>query len=638
MQKITYKTIIITSVLQLNSTFANANIAETIEKNIEENIEETVVTASGFNMQPSSLATFVEVITSEDIKALGTSNLIDILATSTSIQIFDLNSSGTRAQVAMRGFAETSANNVAIMVDGVKLNNPSLAAPLLSLISPENIERIEIIKGSGSVLYGDQATAGVINIITKDAKLQNAQLKAGVASFNGGQLTVNGANSINDNLSVSYSLEQKNSDNYRVNNASAWQALNAGIDWQRDDLYINGNIQRIVDKLELPGALSSLDDRKASTRDNEFSNNSSTLYSLNASDKWTKNLDVKLLYNHRNTKGNGDLFGSFDRETTINDFDLKHIYHLDIGNNQLKTSFGLQHIDAGYINNNSLGVTDIEQKQDSIYLQNFFAHNKITANIGHRQTVAKNIDSNGETTSTYNVSSNEIAIKYKVNKHSNFGVGYNKGFRIANVDEFDLSATGELQPQVSENFEVNIDVAIENLFIVVSYYRQNLVNEILYDPTAGAFGLNVNIPASTRYGSQIDYKLNIEKWTFNLGLASIDATIDATGNKIPYVADYNANATINYKHSADLQILLDWQYTGDRYAAGDFSNKGDKVASYDLVNVALNYQIDTKSALALRINNLFSTEYESYQLYSNFGSSYYPAPPITFNLSYKYSF
>ncbi|MFT7491791.1 MAG: iron complex outermembrane receptor protein, partial [Pseudohongiellaceae bacterium] len=128
----------------------------------EDDVTQIIISATGSEESEVLAPVSLSVITQKDIQLSGANTLTEVLRRQASIQIKDSIGDGSRASVSLRGFGANSANNVMIVVDGRKLNNPSQEAPLLTSVSLKDIERIEIIQGSGGVLYGDQAVGGVI--------------------------------------------------------------------------------------------------------------------------------------------------------------------------------------------------------------------------------------------------------------------------------------------------------------------------------------------------------------------------------------------------------------------------------------------------------------------------------------------
>ena len=83
------------------------------------------------------------------------------------VVVRDFYGTGKTASVDIRGFGETAPLNVLVLVDGRRVNEIDLSGTDWTQIPIDQIERIEIVRGAGSVLYGDNAVGGVINIITK---------------------------------------------------------------------------------------------------------------------------------------------------------------------------------------------------------------------------------------------------------------------------------------------------------------------------------------------------------------------------------------------------------------------------------------------------------------------------------------
>src|SRR5438067_11451261 len=125
-----------------------------------------VITATRFPDSKRNLPVGVTVITADDIRKSASSNLGDILAQYGLLQIRDL--AGTQnPQLDLRGFGITGDQNTLVLVDGLRLTESDLESAQLSAIPLESIERIEIVRGGGAVLYGAGATGGTINIITR---------------------------------------------------------------------------------------------------------------------------------------------------------------------------------------------------------------------------------------------------------------------------------------------------------------------------------------------------------------------------------------------------------------------------------------------------------------------------------------
>ena len=130
-------------------------------------LDEIVVTAAKVAAPVQQTPRNVTVITAEDIAESPSNNIIDLMSREVGINVRSLQGTDRQAVIDIRGMGATAASNVVVLVDGVKLNSPDLSGPDLSSISLDQIERIEVVRGSGGVLYGDGAVGGVVNIVTK---------------------------------------------------------------------------------------------------------------------------------------------------------------------------------------------------------------------------------------------------------------------------------------------------------------------------------------------------------------------------------------------------------------------------------------------------------------------------------------
>src|SRR5919201_4980514 len=152
----------------LTGTFVSLSVAQ---KDV------VVITATRFADSRRDLPVGVTVITADDIRKSASSNLGDILAQYGLLQIRDL--AGTQnPQLDLRGFGVTGDQNTLVLLDGLRLNEADLESAQLSAIPLESIERIEIVRGSGAVLYGAGATGGTINIITRRGPLGDTRAHA----------------------------------------------------------------------------------------------------------------------------------------------------------------------------------------------------------------------------------------------------------------------------------------------------------------------------------------------------------------------------------------------------------------------------------------------------------------------------
>jgi vitamin B12 transporter len=173
-------------------------------------VTEVVVTATRLETPDKKVASSVTVITAEDIEASGVNSVSEILNTIPGLEIFRLGGAGQQSSVLLRG---ADPAHLLVLVDGFAVNDPGSPKGTFNWahFMVENIERIEVLRGPQSTLYGSDAMAGVINIITKSGEGllgTTLDLEAGSFETRSGRLTIGGGDRFNYSLALS-SIESK---------------------------------------------------------------------------------------------------------------------------------------------------------------------------------------------------------------------------------------------------------------------------------------------------------------------------------------------------------------------------------------------------------------------------------------------
>src|SRR3984957_129651 len=171
---------------------------------IEELSNIEVISVSKREQRLSNAPTSLFVITSEDIRRSGVTSLPEALRLAPNLQVARL--SANEYAISARGFNGTAANKLLVLIDGRSVYSPLFSGVFWDVqdVMIEDIERIEIISGSGGTLWGVNAVNGVINVITRSA----AQTQGGLAVAGGGNRE--------DRASLRYGGSFGNDVNFRV--------------------------------------------------------------------------------------------------------------------------------------------------------------------------------------------------------------------------------------------------------------------------------------------------------------------------------------------------------------------------------------------------------------------------------------
>ena len=190
--------------------------------------DEVVVTATRFPKENRDFPIGVTVISATDIARSTAQTLPQLLSLQAGVQIRDASGSPDQ-QVDMRGFGITGDQNTLVLLDGQRLSENELTTARWSAVPLDSIERIEILRGSGAVLYGGGATGGVINIITKSPKAGQVSGQGSVLAGSYSTYQVQGgASGGGENVAANVYASYYGSDNYRENNRVSQSNVHGG--------------------------------------------------------------------------------------------------------------------------------------------------------------------------------------------------------------------------------------------------------------------------------------------------------------------------------------------------------------------------------------------------------------------------
>lgn len=143
-------------------------------------MEPVLVTATRTAVPASELSASVEVITREELERLPAADLADVLRLRAGVDIARAGGPGQQTSVFLRG---TESNHVLVLIDGVRINPGTIGTAAVQNIAPGMVERIEVVKGPRSTLYGSDAIGGVINVITRRGAAVGTRVELGAGSF-----------------------------------------------------------------------------------------------------------------------------------------------------------------------------------------------------------------------------------------------------------------------------------------------------------------------------------------------------------------------------------------------------------------------------------------------------------------------
>lgn len=605
-------------------------------------LERVYVSAARSETAVLPVATQVKIISEEEIRQSGAKLLTEILRTQAGIQLADMDGSGMRSvTITMRGLA--GANNVLVLVDGRKLNNPSQVPAALNNIALRDIERIEILQGSAGVLYGDQAIGGVINIITRRARTGETRgsVSARRGSDNLEDYGVNLSQGFHQGLSYSLSGQKRNADNYRDNNQSAYESLLLNLRYDHERGYLVAEGHSVKDDLRTPGSITddqaALDRRQTNTP-NDFSNVDTDSWRLGAGVNLTRAWSLQVDYSDRNEESDYLLYDNHTQASLrVKSLTPRLVGEYALANGPFVVTVGMDRIDSDYEGNNVWVPVVSSQEQRSYYAQLVYPLlPALTATLGVRQAEVTDDNILQAKKQSDDVTASELGFNYQFNNGWRLFSRFAESFRFANPDDNNLTlpSVDFLRPQTGESVEIGAQWQGERAQVSYSLFRMTLNDEIVLDPITYS---NINLPDSKRTGLTLDLDARLsEELALRVNYSYTDAeVIDGIykGKQVPFIAENAAGVTLLFTPLSPLTFSWEAIYTGTRYRSEDGSNMVAKLPALTVFNLAAVYYLGDLEFTG-RINNLTNELYAGY--HSLWGQ--YPQPERNYEAGISYRF
>jgi len=601
--------------------------------------DQIIVSATRSEQSEVNIPTNIIVINAEEIQRSGSQSLPDLLRSRAGIQVQDDVGIGSRGTtLIMRGFGSNAANNTLVLLDGQKLNNPSLAAPDLSSIALADIERVEIIQGSAGVLFGDQATGGVINIITKHPQKREINLEVGRGTLDWESYRASASEGFDNGFAYRLTGEHRLADNYRDNNNSDYANTSLNVSYTQNNFRVFGEAQQVNDKLRLAGSLNPAEirqNRRQTDTPNDFSNRDTTRYRIGTSAALNPNWRFEIEYSYRDVDGNGHLFAPFTDAVTVKGLTPRLIGNFASPYGPAYLTLGYDQYNSDYLYHSSFYPKDATQSLKDEYAQLIIPiYEKLTATIGGRQSHANQDNHLDGSSNSDRKFASTYGLSYQATESWRIFARKDNSFRWANADEnaSTLPGISFLKPQTNDSREFGTEWTTNKVKATATLYRLYTDNELLYDPAAnGGFGANINLPRSRRDGvnGELQFAIN-EALSVRGSVGYVDAEVvsgDFKGNTVPFVANYTGSSGVDWQIIPHLSLYVDAQYTGRRYRVGDDPNILGELGGYTVYNANLRWEYN-RWYTTLRVNNITNKKYEGFTgvSISSFGNFYYAYP------------
>ncbi|MBN2374360.1 TonB-dependent receptor [bacterium] len=606
---------------------------------------EIVVTASKTEEQINDIPKNVTIITNQDIEQATSNSIVDLLARESGINLRSSYGHDKWAGIDIRGMGDTHASNVIVMLNGVRLNPPDMAGPDLASISLDQVERIEIIRGAGSVMYGNGAVGGVINIITKKGtQTPHACLFSSWGSYDTKDLRTSFSGSIK-NLSLNGNAAYYDTHGYRDNGGIEKRdaSLNT-VYGVNEDFNLMLNVSIHEDTYGLPGPV-------------EKGESEITYWPEDSGDtmerRYTGGVEIDLgvfglitaqrgyrFRKNRYIMGYNPMITARDQtnriDEDIRDFYLNYTKGYSFWGQMHRLKCGIDHYETEYIGERYSG--NIRNNCIAKNLGFYFANDlsltdEFMFRLGYRSNLYKDrhrIDDFEESIQPRWINGDVLERKW-VNDAYDAGLVYfpsqnlslftnlATSFRIPNIDEL-AGANGDLHPQEGIHLEFGIRQRVrEKMEISITHFRIKIDDEIYYGQ-----GANRNYDDKTlRRGLEADIKLYPMESLYLWGnYTFVEAMFEKRDTFIPLVPKHKSSIGLEWQFFDSFLLGFTGTFVGPCFDGDDKENNiYEKLGGYEVMDVKFTY-IYKCLRLFLGMNNCLD-EYYSTLVYSQ---EYYPMP------------
>ncbi len=544
--------------------------------------ETIVVTATRTEIPLRDAIVPVTVISREDIELSLANDLAELLRFQAGIDIGRNGGPGQATSIFMRG---TESNHTLVLIDGVRMNPGTLGGAAIQHIAPEMIERIEIVKGARSALFGTDAIGGVINIITRRAESAYFETGLGAGSFDSRSGVISGGNR-SEQGDFSMSLSYQDTDGFAPRTDSD---IERGYDNLSMNLYGArrfGSSEISLRHWQTEGNVEYLD------------------FFLTPVDQDFKNATTALqLDNAISERGSSKLIASFMQDDITqnqsDDFVKSERLSLDW---QYSHAFDAHTLTGGlfFVDENASSLSfgsgfDEDTEVRAAFIQDQWTHDRHKAFVALRLT-------DHETFGNHTTWNAEYAYELGAGWTLNAGLGH--AFRAPDAtDRFGFGGNPDLDPERADEAQLGFRFEPGNRHSLdIELYANDVDDLIEFD--LEIFTLR-NIARAEIRGAQVAYEYRGASFTIHAEVTRQRAEDADTGARLLRRAEESGSLTYTQDIGAH-RMGLSLFASGDREDFG-----GVRLDGYVLANLTAQFRLGDALSLHARLENLLDTDYQT---------------------------
>lgn len=570
-------------------------------------LEETVVTATRTPVAAGELAAPLFVIDRDEIERSLAPDAGELLRTHAGLELARTGGPGQPTSLFTRG---TESNHTVVLVDGVRVNPGTIGSPALQNIAPESVQRIEVVKGPRSTLYGSDAIGGVVNVITRAAAARGLTGHASAGRYDSFAGGLTGGWQIGADAGVGFGIDYRDSagfptrtgdtvdrgyDNLTLNLAADYAPAQA-LDLRARAWRAAGNVgytNMVFDPITFESHLAPVDQ--------DFVNASYALETL-----WRPDaaIDVRAAVTRtldeieQNQDNQGNAAPPYDYlRTARNGLELQANLRL-AGANELTLGTVLSREQTEAL---SYGTTfDIDTAVNQFFAQDrmSFGRHGLLAAVGlvDHETFGEEFTWNAEYSLTLPAA-------------TRLTIGAGRAFRAPDsTDRFGFGGNPDLSPEISRQVEIGLRQPFgTGHSVYANAWRNDLDDLILFvfDPVTFA-GRNENVERARIEGVEFGYEFRGRAWHVRAEATLQDPRNRDTGERLLRRARESYGLAVE-RVAGRLAFGADVTYAGNRIDAAFPANA--RLGSYTLVNATARLAVTGRWSVQARLDNAFGEDY-----------------------------
>jgi vitamin B12 transporter len=569
-------------------------------------LEPVVVTATRTESPAGEVLASVDLVWRDDLVRMPAADLGDALRFVPGVEVARLGGPGQQTSLFLRG---TESNHVLVLIDGLRMNPGTIGTAAIQNVAPEFVERVEVVKGPRSTLYGSDAIGGVINIITRRGAVQADSVQAGYgdydtrsASFSAGIGDERAEASIAASWLDSAGFPVRNGDDtergYENTSFNAYARAGAGpVDLSLSAWYASGT--------------SEYSDFFVTPVDQDFENTALALTADFApTEAWSSKFTVAYAIDDLEQNQSADFLDT--KRNTVdwqNDFAVADAHTVTAGVLWQDEQADAESFGAPY-------AADTTTSQ--LYLQD-------QAEFGSHRVLLGAAYTDHETFGGHATWNAEYGYAFGAGSLVTFAAG--TAFRAPDAtDLYGFGGNPDLEPEESQSFEASWRQAVgERQSFSLTAFRNDideLIEFVVVDPDTFE-GENRNVAKARIEGIEAAWQYDGERWGARAAATLQDPRDRTTDARLLRRARENYTAAIARRFGDGHEVAVDLLYAGERR---DFGFPVQAVLpAYWLANLSAKVALSERFTLVARVENLFDEDYELASGYNTMGQSFFGA-------------